>query len=105
MDSATALIDGLAPLALGELAMTPMAFGNATIAEIMAMLDGYERRREQLEDLFILFSAIPIRQAFSSKHKSGKALYEEMTRYRRRKQSGGLPPIDPTLVAKWKDVL
>lgn len=105
MDSATALIDGLEPLALGELAMTPMAFGNATIAEIMAMLDGYERRREQLEDLFILFSAIPIRQALSSKPKSGKALYEEMTRYRRRSQYGGLPPIDPALVAKWKDIL
>ncbi len=105
MDSATALVDGLEPLALGELAMTPMAFGNATIAEILAMLDGYERRRSQLEDLFILFSAIPIRQAFSNKPKSGKALYEEMTRYRNRNQTRGLPPIDPALVAKWKDVL
>jgi hypothetical protein len=100
----TDLINDLEPLALGELAMTPDEFAGSTVGEINAMLDGYLRRRETLEDLFIVNCALPTYRAFFGRK---APTYKDLTAHRRRKnpEPHELPPIDPALVAKWKPIL
>lgn len=98
------LIDELEPLALGELQMTPDEFSGSTVAEINARLHGYLRRREALEDLFIINCALPVYRAFYGKK---APTYRELTAHRRKNhpEQREIPPIDPALVAKWKPIL
>ena len=97
----TDLMNILEKVALGELAMTPEQFGNATIAEIEALAEGFERRREILEDLFIINCALPMYRAWYGKK---APTYKDLTAYRRNR-TGPLPAIDPNLIRKWKPIL
>ena len=44
---------------MGELHLTPEQFANYTVKEIDALFEGYLRRYERLEDLFIIDCALP----------------------------------------------
>lgn len=99
--SATDLINELEKIALGELRLTPQQFGGLTIAELEALEDGYLRRYNRLEDLFIIYCALPIYNVFYKKAPT----YRELTAYRSKQRRGPLPPIDPELVKKWKPIL
>ena len=73
----SALLEELEPIALGELGLTPEQFGAYTVMEIDAMVDGYIRRQERLEDLFIINCALPAyRVGWGKKAPSYKKLTE-----------------------------
>lgn len=97
----TDLLNRLEPLALGELAMSPREFGDATIAEIEAMAIGYERRREALEDLLIINCSLPMYRAWYGRK---APTYDELTRYRKQ-DARPKPAIEKNLLDKWKKIL
>ncbi len=77
--------------------MTPKQFGEMTVAEIDAMFDGYLRRREQLEDLFIINCALPTyRGAYGRKAPT----YKKLTAYRQNNQTIG--SIDTETADYWR---
>jgi len=87
-------------LALGELALTPEQFGNYTVKEIDAMFEGYIRRQERLEDLFIINCALPTyRGAYGRKAPS----YKKLTRHR--KKHGRARKMDEERAAYWRAIL
>lgn len=68
-----------------------------TVAEIDAMFDGYLRRREQLEDLFIINCALPTyRGAYGRKAPT----YKKLTAYRQNNQITG--SIDDKTAEYWR---
>lgn len=94
------MLEDLEILALGELKLTPEQFGNYTIMEIEAMLDGWQRRYDKLEDLFIIFNALPVyRGAYGKKAPS----YRKLTSHRR--STRRVNDIDEAEIAKWRDIL
>ena len=63
------------------------------------MTDGYVRRQERLEDLFILYNALPVyRGAYGKKAPSFKKLTEH------RRKNKNLPNIDENTMKLWKDI-
>ena len=94
------LIEALEPLALGELHLTPEQFGRYTVLELDAMFDGYLRRREHLEDLFIINCALPTYLgAYGRKAPS----YRKLTRHRQKRSYAGR--MDEEHAAYWRDIL
>jgi len=94
------MIEELEPIALGELAMTPEQFGNSTVAEIDALFDGYMRRRETLEDLFIIYCAMPVMRGPVKKPPS----YKKLTAHRR-KHNPKVGDIDEDMQNFWRPIL
>lgn len=93
-------MEELEPIALGELCLTPEQFGNYTILELDAMFDGYVRRQERLEDLFIVNCALPTyRGAYGRKAPS----YKKLTAHRTKHKKVG--EIDEDTQNQWRDFL
>ena len=96
----TDLIEALEPLALGELNLKPEQFAGYTVSEVDAMFDGYIRRQERLEDLFILYSALPTyRGAYGRKAPS----YRTLTKHRVKR--GRIGQMDEVEVEYWTETL
>ena len=94
------MLQELEPIALGELGLTPEQFGVYTITEIDAMFDGYVRRHERLEDLFIVYSALPTyRAAWGKKAPS----YRKLTEHRAANKKIG--EIDEETQNYWRAIL
>ena len=101
------MLEELEPIALGELGLTPEQFGSHTVMEIDAMVDGYIRRQERMEDLFIVNCALPTYRGYMGKKapsykkftahrtKRGKVgeINEETQNYWRRILKGGLQEV------------
>jgi len=95
-----ALLQELEPIALGELGLTPEQFGACTVTEIDAMFDGYVRRHERLEDLFIVYSALPTyRAAWGKKAPTYKKLTEHRSAHRK------IGEIDEETQNYWRNIL
>jgi hypothetical protein len=94
------LIAELEPIALGELGLTPEQFGAYTIGEIDAMFDGYVRRSEHLEDLFIVYCAMPTMRGQVKRPPS----YKKLTSHRRKRNTAA-GEIDEDTQAYWRDIL
>jgi hypothetical protein len=85
---------------LGELGLTPEQFGGYTIMEIDAMFEGYVRRQERLEDLFIINCALPTyRGAYGKKAPS----YKRLTAHRAKHVRVG--EIDEDTQQFWREIL
>ena len=99
--NAREIIAALEVFALGELQLTPEQFANYTVRELDALTDGYRRRYERLEDLFILHVALPVyRAAYGRKAPT----YRKLTAHRHR-TPGYIGTIDPETAAKWRKIL
>lgn len=86
---------------MGELHLTPEQFANYTVKEIDALFEGYLRRYERLEDLFIIDCALPAyRAAYGKKAPS----YKKLTSHRKKRQ-GPVEKIDDETETYWKKVL
>ena len=96
----TGLLEALEPIALGELGLTPEQFGNYTVMEIDALFDGYVRRQERLEDLFIIYCAMPAMRGPLKKPPS----YKKLTAHRR-KRNTAVGEIDKETQDYWRDIL
>lgn len=86
------MIDELLPFCYGELNLKPWEIEKLTIADIVDMMEGWQRRYERLEDLFIIWSAypayqvaspkkcVPLKKFFAHRKKQGnkKAEYEDI---------------------------
>lgn len=80
--------------------MSVEQFANATIRELTALTDGYVRRREALEDLFIIYSAMPAYQC----HMGRKApSYKKLTAHRN--HSHLVADIPEEEQNRWRDIL
>jgi len=85
---------------LGELDLSPEQFGRYTIMEIDALMDGYIRRQERLEDLFIINCALPTyRGAYGKKAPS----YKKLTAHRIK--HGKVGEIDEETQNYWRGIL
>ena len=88
------------PIALGELDLTPEQFANYTVMELDAMFDGYVRRQERLEDLFIINCALPAyRVGWGKKAPS----YKKLTAHR--VHHGKVGEIDEDTQNYWRKIL
>lgn len=87
-------------IALGELRMSVEEFANATIGEITALVEGYQRRYDRLEDLFILWAALPTYQTQLGKK---APTYKKLTSHRTRSQK--IASIDEETQKYWREVL
>ena len=85
---------------MGELALTPEQFGNYTIMEIDALFDGYLKRRESLEDLFIIYCAMPTMRGPVKKPPS----YKKLTSHRRKRNTAA-GEIDEDTQNYWRSIL
>lgn len=86
-------------MALGELNLTPEQFGDYTIAELEAMLDGWRRRYERLEDLFIAYVAMPVYQGAYGKK---APTYKQLTRHRQ--STRRVQDIEEAELEQWRDI-
>lgn len=94
------MLEELEPIALGELGLTPEQFGGYTIMEIDALMDGYIRRQERLEDLFIINCALPTYRC----HYGRKApSYKKLTAHR--VKHGKVGEIDEETQNYWRKIL
>lgn len=82
--------------------MKPEEFANATIEEIDALVDGYVRRYQRLEDLFIVHCALP---AYRSAYGNKAPTYEELTANRHKHTQGHVGQIDEETEAYWLPIL
>lgn len=89
-------------MALGELNLTPEQFGGYTVKELDAMFEGYIRRQERLEDLFILYCAYPTYQ--SSMRIRHPPSIRKLLAYRR-KRPGRVDQMDDARADHWRKVL
>ena len=80
--------------------MSVEQFASATVKEITALTDGYMRRREALEDMFILYSALPTYQGHFGKKAPS---YKKLTAHRRKNYATA--DIDDKLAEYWRDIL
>ncbi|MBQ0066778.1 MAG: hypothetical protein KBS60_01130 [Phascolarctobacterium sp.] len=89
------MLESYEPIALGELNLTIEQFGDYTMSQISALIKGLKRRQKYTEDLFVIFSALPVYKCFGGKN---APTYEELTAYRNgeKKQSE---------MDFWRDVL
>lgn len=87
-------------IALGELHLTPEQFGNYTVMEIDAMFDGYVRRYEHLEDLFILNCAMPAQKGPLKRPPS----YKKLTSHRKKREIAA-SEIDEETQKFWRKIL
>lgn len=87
-------------IALGELHLTPEQFGNYTVTEIDALFDGYIRRYEQLEDLFIINCAMPAMKGPLKKPPG----YKRLTAYRKKRRAVA-GDIDGGTQKFWRKIL
>lgn len=95
------MLEDLEKIALGELGLTPQEFGNYTIAEIEALIDGYMKRQERIEDLLICYITLPVyRGAFGKSAPS----YNKLTEHRRKRKANHLPEIDDGILNLWDDI-
>ena len=89
----------LEPIALGELHLTIEQFGDCTVGQIDALVAGYLRRRDSLEDLLICYSALPQYQM----HMKHAPSYRKLTAHRRTR--GTNRQLDQDEVVRWKEIL
>ena len=94
------MLEELEPIALGELGLTPEQFGGYTVGEIDAMVDGYIRRQERLEDLFIVNCALPIYRCYLGKKAPS---YQKLTAHRTKR--GKVGEIDEETQNYWRKIL
>lgn len=81
--------------------MTPTQFASATIGEIDAMVSGYVRRYQRLEDLFIVHCALPTyRGAFGK----SAPTYEQLTAHRHQVNEK-VVQMDAKTEAYWREIL
>lgn len=87
------------PIALGELGLTIEQFGSYTVGQITALTAGYSRRRDMLEDMFIVYSALPTYQTQLGKKAPS---YQKLTAHRKKRQKavGDIQDVD-----FWRDVI
>lgn len=88
-------------MALGELELTIEQFGEYTIGQINALMTGYMRRRDALEDLFIVYSALPTYQSQLGRKAPS---YRRLTAHRRRRNSFNRQLPDKE-VQYWKQII
>ena len=89
----------LEPIALGELHLTIEQFGDCTVGQIDALVAGYLRRKDSLEDLLICYSALPQYQM----HMKHAPSYRKLTAHRRNR--GANRQLDQEEVVRWKEIL
>ena len=94
------MLEELEPIALGELGLTPEQFGGYTIMEIDAMYEGYVRRQERLEDLFIINCALPTYRGYMGKKAPS---YKRLTAHRTKRNKIG--DIDEETQQYWREIL
>lgn len=101
--SFTDFLKTLEPIALGELHLRPEQFAGYTMAELEALINGYIRRYQHLEDLFIINCALPAyRAAYGNKAPS----YKQLTAHRNMARSGKTPDhLDKETEAYWLAIL
>ena len=87
-------------IALGELNLSIDEFANATVGELTALVDGYKRRQEAMEDLFIIYGALPVYQMQLGKK---APTYKKLTAHRRRLHN--VADITPEEEAYWRKVI
>ena len=58
----TELVEDLLPVCYGRLNLKTSEIEELTIREINAMVDGWQQRYYDMQDLFIVFGAIPVYQ-------------------------------------------
>lgn len=81
--------------------LTPEQFGHYTVTEIDAMFDGYVRRYEHLEDLFIIYCTMPVNKGPLKKPPS----YKKLTAHRQKRKSAGVGAIDEVTQNFWRNIL
>lgn len=89
----------LEPIALGELHLTVEQFGDYTIGQIDALVAGYLRRRDSLEDLMICYSALPVYQM----HMKHAPSYKKLTAHRRNRNANRQMAAED--VQYWKNII
>ena len=89
----------LEPIALGELHLTVEQFGDYTIGQIDALVAGYLRRRDSLEDLMICYSALPVYQM----HMKHAPSYKKQTAHRRNRNDNRQMAAED--VQYWKNII
>lgn len=89
----------LEPIALGELHLTIEQFGDCTIGQIDALVAGYLRRRDAMEDLFICYSALPQYQM----HMKHAPSYKKLTAHRRNRNANRQMAAED--VQYWKNII
>lgn len=89
----------LEPIALGELHLTIEQFGDCTIGQIDALVAGYLRRRDSLEDLMICYSALPQYQM----HMKHAPSYKKLTAHRRNRNATRQMAAED--VQYWKNII
>ena len=89
----------LEPIALGELHLTIEQFGDCTIGQIDALVAGYLRRRDSLEDLLICYSALPQYQM----HMKHAPSYKKLTAHRRNRNANRQMAAED--VQYWKNII
>ncbi len=82
--------------------MTPAQFADATIGEIDSMVNGYIRRYQRLEDLFIVHCALP---AYRGAYGKKAPTYEQLTAHRRQTSEGRIIQMDEATEAYWREIL
>ena len=80
--------------------LTPEQFGSYTVMEIDAMFDGYIRRYDQMEDLFIINCAMPAMKGPLKKPPS----YKRLIAYRKKRQTA-TGEIDEETQKFWRKIL
>lgn len=93
------MLEDLEKIALGELALTPEQFASSTIREIDALYDGWKRRHTILEDLFIVYAALP---SYRSNFLKRPPKYEDLAKNR---EDMPTSRIDPELLEYWRNKL
>ena len=89
----------LEPIALGELNLTVEQFGDCTVGQIDALVAGYLRRRDSLEDLLICYSALPQYQM----HMKHAPSYKKLTAHRRNRNANRQMAAED--VQYWKNII
>lgn len=98
--SVAELLEKLEPIALGELNLSVDEFGEYTVKELNALTDGYIRRTERLEDLFIIYSALPVYQSFAG---NKAPTYKKLTAHRKRNHDNAT--LSEEDLKKWREIL
>lgn len=95
------MLEELEPIALGELRLTIVQFGECTVGQINALTRAYIRRRDALEDMFIVYSALPTYQTQLKKPPT----YEKLTAHRRTRKAVMQNKMSPDEISFWHSVL
>lgn len=90
-------MEELLPLCYGELNLKPWEIERLCVADIEAMLDGWQRRYDKLEDLFIGWIAYPMTVCVSGKNKAPKLESFYKHRLKRLKKSEDHEAVEASL--------